>query len=67
MGAATNVDFLMGDAERLSALVPRVSVDYVIDIESFYCYPNKRKYLAEVSSVMKDDATFFLAFFLSAN
>ena len=59
-----NLDFLVADAERLSTMVPRLSVDYVIDIESFFYYADKESFLREVNSVLKEEGILFLAFFI---
>lgn len=40
-------------------MVPKNSIDYVIDIESSYFYPNKDAFLREVNSVLKEDGMFF--------
>ena len=58
-----NVDFLVGDCEKVSHYVPKHSVDYAVDIEGFFYYPDKEAYLREVHHVLKDDGTLILAFF----
>lgn len=55
---------MKGDVENLSNMVPRRSIDYVIDVESFFYYPDKQRFLSEVHSVMKEDGIFYLAFFI---
>ena len=44
--------------------VPRLSIDYVIDIESFFYVQDKRAYLREVHSILKEGGRLFLAFFM---
>ncbi len=51
------------DVEKLSSVVPRLSVDYIVDIESAFFYPNKEAFLREAHLVLKEDGTMFLAFF----
>ena len=49
----------MSDVDRLTTSIPKTSVDYVVDIESSFFYPNKAVFLREVREVLKDDGTFF--------
>jgi ubiquinone/menaquinone biosynthesis C-methylase UbiE len=63
-GSHVQCDFLVADAENLSLSVPRLSIDYVVDIESFFYYTDKHAYLREVHSVLKEDGKLFLAFFI---
>ena len=54
-----HIDFIKGDAERLSALVQKESIDYAIDIESSFYYPDKEAFLREMHSVLKENGIFF--------
>jgi ubiquinone/menaquinone biosynthesis C-methylase UbiE len=58
----SKLNFIQGDAEKLSTLVPPNSIDYVIDIESSFFYPDKTGFFREVNTVMKNDGTFILGF-----
>ena len=58
------MEFIVQDTEHLSASIPRRSIDYVVDIESFFYYQDKHAFLREVHSVMKEDGLFFLSFFI---
>jgi len=49
----------LGDCERLSQVVPKRSIDYIVDIESSFFYADKASFLREVREVLKDDGTFF--------
>lgn len=51
----------MGDCENLSKLVPKGSIDYLIDVKSAFFYPDKDAYFREVASVLKEDGLFMLA------
>lgn len=44
-------------------MVPPNSIDYVIDIESSFFYPNKVAFLRQVSIVLKNDGSFIFGFF----
>lgn len=63
-GSHVQCDFLVADVERLTQSVPRLSIDYAFDIESFFYFPDKHNYLKEIHSVLKPDGKFFLAFFI---
>ena len=63
-GSHVQCDFLSADVEHLSASIPRLSIDYVIDIESFFYYQDKQAYLREVHSVLAEDGKLFMSFFL---
>ena len=52
---------MLGDAERITSVVPKGSIDYVVDVESSIFYPNKEAFLREVSQVLKEDGSFFYA------
>ena len=45
--------------ENLSQVVPHNSIDYLVDIESSFFYPDKTSFLREVREVLKDDGIFF--------
>lgn len=60
----TPLQFIHGDAEHLSTYVPRLSMDMVIDIEAFFYYQDKRAFLREVHSILKEDGRLYLAFFI---
>ena len=53
------LNFLVGDSERITAVVPKASIDYVIDVESSFFYPNKEAFFREVNQVLRDDGMFF--------
>jgi ubiquinone/menaquinone biosynthesis C-methylase UbiE len=63
-GSHVQCDFLVADTENLTQSVPRLSIDYAFDIESFFYYPDKHAYLREVHSVLKPDGKLFLSFFI---
>jgi cyclopropane fatty-acyl-phospholipid synthase-like methyltransferase len=63
-GSHVHCEFLEADVEHLSTFVPRLSMDYVVDIESFFYYQDKHAYLREVHSVLKEEGRLFLAFFI---
>lgn len=63
-GSHVQMEFIVQDTEHLSASIPRRSIDYVVDIESFFYYQDKHAFLREVHSVMKEDGLFFLSFFI---
>jgi hypothetical protein len=50
---------LLGDSEYLSTVVPKGSIDYLVDIESSFFYPDKTAFLREVREVLREDGTFF--------
>lgn len=50
----------MADVERLSHVVPRLSIDYIVDVESNFFYPDKESFLKEAHLVLKEDGTMFL-------
>lgn len=53
------LNFLQGDAEHLSQVVPKATIDYLVDIESSFFYPDKTAFLREVREVLKEDGTFY--------
>jgi len=40
-------------------VVPKGTIDYLVDIESSFFYPDKTSFLKEVREVLRDDGTFF--------
>jgi hypothetical protein len=52
--------FMRCDSENITSSIPPNSVDFVVDIESSFFYPNLQKYFCEVNKVLKDDGMFFL-------
>ncbi len=40
-------------------MVPKGTIDYIVDVESSVFYPNKNAFLKEVREVLRDDGTFF--------
>jgi SAM-dependent methyltransferase len=54
----------VADVENLTQSVPRLSIDYILDIESFFYYPDKHAYLREVHSLLRPDGRLFLSFFI---
>lgn len=63
-GSHVHTQFIVGDSENLSAYIPRLSVDYAVDIEGFFYYQDKQSYLREVHSVLREDGRLFMSFFL---
>ena len=53
------MNFLLGDVEHLSSVVPHGTIDYLVDIESSLFYPDKTAFLREVREVLRDDGVFF--------
>lgn len=53
------MNFLVGDVEQLSNVVPHSTIDYLVDIESSFFYPDKTAFLREVREVLRDDGVFF--------
>ena len=49
----------MGDSEHLSTVVPKATIDYLVDIESSLFYPDKNAFLKEVREVLRDDGVFY--------
>lgn len=63
-GHHVSVEFIQGDSEKLSSVVPRHSVDCIVDIEAFFYYQDKNSYFREAHSVLKEDGRLFMAFFI---
>ncbi len=61
------LNFLLGDSEYLSRVVPKNSIDYLVDIESSFFYPNKGAFFEEVNKVLKEDGTFFYGTLVFSN
>jgi hypothetical protein len=40
-------------------VVPHGTIDYLVDIESSFFYPDKTAFLKEVREVLRDDGVFF--------
>ncbi len=55
------LDFQQGDAENLP--FPDSSFDAAVNVESSHCYPNIRRFLAEVFRVLRPGGRFFYADF----
>lgn len=53
------MNFLLGDVESLSSVVPHGTIDYLVDIESSFFYADKTTFLKEVREVLRDDGLFF--------
>ena len=53
-----NIDFLVGDSERITEIIPRQSVDMVIDIKSSFFYPDKEAFMREVHEVLNENGIF---------
>jgi hypothetical protein len=53
------LNFLLGDVEHMSNVVPHGTIDYLVDIESSFFYPDKTAFLREVREVLRDDGVFF--------
>jgi SAM-dependent methyltransferase len=53
------LNFLMGDVEFLTQTIPKGTIDYLVDIESSFFYPDKTAFLKEVREVLKEDGTFY--------
>ena len=53
------LNFLVADVEHLSEVVPKNTIDYLVDVESSFLYPNKTAYLREVREVLKDNGMFY--------
>lgn len=51
----------MLDSESLTTSFQARSIDYVIDVESSFFYPDKAAFLREVNVVLKEDGIFLFA------
>ena len=60
-----NLMFIQGDAENLP--ISSESVDAVLNIESSHCYGDYKKFLGEVSRVVKKKGHFFYADFVRSS
>lgn len=56
----TSLNFIMHDAENLEPIISRGTIDYAIDIESNFFYPNKMRFYREISKVLRSDGRFIL-------
>lgn len=63
-GSHVHCDFIVADVENLTASVPRMSIDYMVDIEGFFYYTDKRAYLHQAHDCLKEDGLLFLSFFI---
>lgn len=63
-GSHVQCDFIVADVERLTQSVPRMSIDYMVDIESFFYYTDKNAFLHEAHDCLKEDGLLFLSFFI---
>lgn len=63
-GSHVHTQFIRGDAEALSSMIPRLSIDVAVDIEGFFYYQDKQAFLREIHSVLRERGTFYLAFFI---
>jgi ubiquinone/menaquinone biosynthesis C-methylase UbiE len=63
-GTHTSMQFLQGDSEHLSMFVPRLSVDYIVDIEGFFYLQDKHGFFREAHNVLKEDGRLFMGFFI---
>jgi len=61
---AGNIEFSVGDAQNLVEISDQ-SVDFVINIESAFHYPDKQSFLKEISRVLKPGGYFLIADILS--
>ena len=55
-----NIEFKVGDAQNLVAIKDH-SIDYVINIESAFHYPDKSAFIKEISRVLKPGGYFLIA------
>ncbi|OMJ72880.1 hypothetical protein SteCoe_28572 [Stentor coeruleus] len=60
-----NISFVEGDAENLP--IKDDSVDMVLNVESCHCYGNFKKFVGEISRVLKSDGRFMLTDFIVAD
>ncbi len=63
-GSHVQCDFIVADVENLTASVPRLSIDIMIDIEAFFYYTDKHAYLREAHNCLKENGRLFLCFFI---
>ncbi|MGM0667419.1 MAG: class I SAM-dependent methyltransferase [Bacteroidota bacterium] len=55
-----NISFHIDDAQRLDTIETN-SIDYIINIESAFHYPDKPSFLREISRVLKPGGTYLIA------
>ena len=56
--------FIRYDSESCSEVVQKASIDYALDIEASFFYPNKERFFREIASVLKRDGTFLYGCFM---
>jgi len=61
-----SVKFKVDDAQRLTTIESN-SMDFVINIESAFHYPDKEQFLSQVHRVLKPEGTFVIADILTRN
>ena len=56
--------FIRYDSESCSEVVQKASIDFALDIEASFFYPNKERFFREIASVLKRDGTFLYGCFM---
>lgn len=60
-GEGLNLNFIKQEVENLEAVIGSHSIDYAIDIESSFFYPNRKLFLDQLKKVLKKDGVFLYA------